>query len=168
MSKMKEREKEYYELIKFKIEDLLNTRINNFYLEITANKIFSNKLKAKIQPGRNIIFQFLKEVAPDITGFIENKYSSDFIVVEIKNEKIKLDHIYQTKKYKDLFDSKFTFLVSSEHIPEEIKRLDKAAHSLLSSSSIYQAFVLVYFNDKIKEFVEWYPENPFEKDLYWK
>jgi len=123
---VKKQEKVYYPLIKTNLEDLLEARTTNFYLEITANKKFSDKLKAEIREGRDIVFQFLKEASPDITGFIKDKYSSDFIVVEFKREKIKLDDIYQTKKYRELFDAKFTFLISSEPIPTEIKRLDKA------------------------------------------
>jgi hypothetical protein len=63
-----------------------------------ADKKFSNKLKAEIRDYRHIIFYFLKEVAPDITGFIKKDYSSDFIVIEVKAEAVKLDHIYQTRK----------------------------------------------------------------------
>ena len=165
---MKKQEKEYYPMIKAKLEELLNTKNANFYLEITANKKFSDKLKAEIRKGRDIIFQFLKEASPDITGFIKNKYSSDFIVVEFKREKIKLDHIYQTRKYGDLFAAKFAFLVFLRSIPEEVKRLYEVTYPLLSSPGNYGAFVLVHFNEESGEFGEWYPENPFEKDLYWK
>ena len=164
----KKEERKYYELIKAKLESFLKTRTDNFHLEITANKKFSNKLKAEVRPHRDIIFLFLKEASPDITGFIKREYSSDFIVAEFKKEKIKLDHIYQTRKYRDLFDSKFAFLVSLQPIPEEIKRLHKATFTLLSSPSIYHAFILVHFDEKSGNFVEWYPENPFEKDLYWR
>lgn len=160
-------EREYYQLIKAKLESLLKTRTNNFYLEITANKKFSNKLKAEVSSNRDIIFLFLKEASPDITGFIKREYSSDFIVVEFKKDKIKLDHIYQTRKYRDLFGAKFAFLISLQQIPEEIKRLHKVAFTLLSSPSIYHGFVLVHFDEKSGNFVEWYPENPFKKDLYW-
>jgi len=165
---MKKQEKEYYPEIKAKLEDLLNTKTTNFHLEITANKNFNNKLKAEIRQGRDIVFKFSKEASPDITGFVKNKYSSDFIVVEFKRERIKLDDIYQARKYRDLFGAKFAFLVSLESVPEEIKRLHKAIYPLLSSAGTYEAFVLVHFDEESGEFKEWYPENPFEKDIYWK
>lgn len=165
---MKKQEKEYYPMIKAKLEELLNTKNTNFYLETTANKKFSNKLKAEIREGRDIIFNFLKQASPDITGFIKNKYSSDFIVVEFKRERIKLDDIYQARKYKDLFGAKFAFLVSLESVPEEVKRLYEVTYPLLSSFGTYGAFVIVHFNEESGELEEWYPENPFEKDLYWK
>jgi len=161
------KEKEYYEPIKKKFEELFKGK-GEVHLEITANKKFSNKLKAQIGTNRDIIFSFLKEAAPDITGFIKREYSSDFIVVEFKKEKIKLDDIYQTRKYQELFDSKFTFLISLQTIPEEIKRLHKIVYALLYRPSIYCALVLVHYDEEINNFVEWYPENPFEKDLYWR
>lgn len=165
---MKKQEKEYYEIIKAKIEELLKTKSNNFHLEVTADKKFSNKLKAEINRNRDIIFRFLREAPPDVAGFIKGRYSSDFVVLEIKKDTIKLDYIYQTKKYADLFNSKIAFLISLKPIPEEIKRLHRVTHELLSFSSYHRTFVLVHFDDKINEFVEWYPENPFEKDWYWE
>ena len=164
----KKKEREYYQLIKAKLESLFKMRTDNFHLEITANKRFSNKLKAQVRSNRDIIFLFLKEASPDITGFIKREYSSDFVIVEFKKEKIKIDHIYQTRKYRDLFDAKFAFLVSLQPIPEEIKRLHKVEFMLLHSPSIYRAFALAHFDEKSGNFVEWYPENPFEKDLCWR
>lgn len=165
---MKKKEAEYYPLIKAKLEELLKTKTINSYLEITASKKFSNKLKAEIREGRDIIFLFLKEASPDITGFIKKDSWADFIVIEFKRDKIKLDDIYQTRKYRDLFDAKFVFLISLNPIPEEIKRLHKTTYEILSMPHYSYAFVLVQFDEKVGNFIEWYPENPFEKDTYWK
>ena len=162
------KEEKYYIPIKIKIEELLSNRVNNFQIEITANKKFSNHLKAEIRPERDIIFNFLKEAPPDITGFIKGEYSSDFIVIEFKEKKIKLDDIYQTKKYRDLFNAKFVFLISLEPIPEEIKRLHRATYELLSMPHYSQAFTLAQFDEKTGNFIEWYPENPFERETCWK
>ncbi len=159
------KEEEYYKDIKDKLEELLKTKSTNIYLEITANKKFSDKLKNKIRPERNIIFNFLKSVRPDITGFIKD--SSDFIVIEFKQKRIKLDDIYQTKKYRELFNAKFTFLISLEPIPTEIKRLDKAMNNQLLQGSVHWTFdfVLAQFDRQEKKFVEWYPKNPFENTI---
>ncbi|MCP4256896.1 MAG: hypothetical protein GY774_05125 [Planctomycetes bacterium] len=167
---MKKQEKEYYSEIKAKLVDLLKTKTTNFHLEITANKKFSDKLTAEIREGSDIIFRFLKEASPDITGFIKNKYSSEFIVVEFKKEKIKLDNIYQTKKYRELFNAKFTFLISLKPIPTEIIRLDKAMNNQLLMAGLHwaYAFILVEYDKKENKFVRWYPKNPFESDIYWK
>jgi len=160
------KEKEYYETIKSKFEQLFKEK-KETYLEITANKNFSNKLKSQILSNREIIFNFLKEAAPDITGFIKKDYGTEFIVIEIKNEILKLDHIYQTRKYAELFDAKFAFLVSTREIPEEIKRLSKIVFSLLSLPA-YKKLVLVQFDNNSKQFVDWFEENLFENEYYWK
>ncbi len=155
-------------MIKGSLKELLETRTTNIHLEITANRKFSDKLKTEIREGREIIFHFLKEASPDITGFIKNDYFSDFIVVEFKRQAIKLDNVYQAKKYRDLFSAKFTFLISLQPIPEEIKRLHKTTYHLLAGASTYDAFVIVHFDEASREFNEWFPENPCEKDLYWR
>jgi len=88
---MVQRERDYYKTIKTKLEELIRTKFSNFHLEITADKKFSNKLKPEISPHghRDIIFRFLNEAVPEITGFINGEYPSDFIIIEIKNEEIK-------------------------------------------------------------------------------
>lgn len=165
---MEKEEKEYYPVIKTKIEELMHAKVRDVYLEITAEKNFSEKIKSKIRPERNIIFNFLKRLRPDITGFIKDP--SDFIVIEFKKKRIDLNDIYQTKRYRELLNAKFTFLISLEPIPTEIKRLDKAMNDQFLKAGLHWtfSFVLVEFDRQEKKFVEWYPENPFENDIHWK
>jgi hypothetical protein len=165
---MELKEEDYYSTIKRKFTELFESKGCKVYFEITANKKLSNKLKNKLSDYRHIVFYFLKDVAPDITGFIEKDSFADFVIIEVKNEAIKLDHIYQARKYAELFEAKFAFLVSTEEIPEEIKRLSKVVYPLLSTPSIYQSRTLVYFDRETQSFKDWYPENPFEKELYWR
>ena len=162
------REKDYYPVLKRKFIELIKAKGCEVHLEITADKGFTNKIKSKIPYDRHIIFYFLRDVRPDITGFIEKDSFSDFVIIEIKNEVIKLDHIYKIRMYDDLFDAKFAFLVSTKEIPEEIKGLSRVIYPLLSTSSIYRSRTLVYFDGETQSFKDWYPENPFEKDLYWR
>jgi hypothetical protein len=164
------KEQDYYEIVKLKIEALLNDRISNVHLEITAAGKFSPKLKKEVPQSREIIFSFLKgksKAFPDITGFIKGEYITWFIIIEVKKEEINLDDIYQSMKYRDLFDSKFTFLVSLKPIKEEIKRFCRISNILIPSS-IYQFFCLAEFDEKVGEFIDWFRENPFEKETYWK
>jgi hypothetical protein len=163
------KEKSHYEVIKKIFEELFRSKGKNTYFEVTANG-FSNKLKDQIPDNRHIIFSFLgtKGAKPDMTGFIEEKYSKKFIVVEIKNESIKLNHIYQLKKYVELFDARFAFLVSTKEIPAEVKKLSKVVLPLLWRNHPLPNLTLVHFDEDINEFVDWFPENPFEKDLYWR
>jgi hypothetical protein len=168
MARYSEPEENYYAPIARHLDQLFRQKgVLGVHFETTANKKFSNQLKSKISDHRHIIFSFLKEVAPDITGFITKGNLTDFVVVEIKNEEIKLDHIYQTRKYAELFDAKFAFLVSSHEIPEEIKRLSKVVSSLLQFSYSRKLF-LGHFSIVTNSFHEWHLENPFENDYYWK
>jgi len=158
---MESKESQYYKPVKTKVEEILKETQRAYHLEITAGRTFSNKLKRKISDYRHIVFYFLKDVAPDITGFIEEDVLTKFIVVEIKNEPIKLDHIYQVRKYAELFEARYALLVSTKEIPEEIKRLSKVVHSLLLLPA-YETLTLVKFNEETREFDEWFPKNPFK------
>lgn len=120
-----QKERDYCEPIKRKLEGLIAAKTDKFHLEITADRRFSNPLKAAIDRHRELIFHFLREAAPDITGYIKDGISSAFVVVEVKNDEIKIDDIYQTRKYAELFAAKYALLVSTKEIPEEIKRLSR-------------------------------------------
>ena len=156
------KEKDYYQSLKSRLEELLKSIFGEFHLEITAKKTFSNKLKAEIPEHRNLIFHFLKEAPPDIAGFITNQYTTDFFVAEFKKEILRLEDIYQARKYSELFDAKYALLITTEEIPEELKRLSKIIHSLLSLPG-YNKLTLVRFDEQQEQFVDWFKENPFLK-----
>ena len=161
MNQLYKTERETYPHIKNWLEEQLKTCFTDFHLEVTADRKFSNILKQQIDRNRDLIFNFLKEAAPDITGFVKGDYSKEFIIVEIKNKPIKLEDIYQTRKYAELFDARYALLVSTEEIPEEIIRLSKVVFSLLSLPA-YKQLTLVHFGDNAKNIV-WFPDNPFIK-----
>lgn len=161
-------EKDYYEPVKKEFERLFKGKA---HLEITASKIYSNKLKAALPEDKEIIFKFLKEAVPDILGFIKPnaleeflETSRDFIMIEIKDEVLKLDYIYQARKYAELFNAQRAYLVSTKEIPEELKRLSKVVYSLLSLPS--SKLILAHFDEKTNRVVDWFKENPFETDGY--
>ena len=161
MSQLKN-ERDYYPILKKKLEELLRTKFDNFYLQITANKEFSNILKSNIGQNREIVFYFLREAAPDITGYIKKQYSIDFLVAEFKREKIKLDDIYQTRKYAELLDARYALLISTQEIPEEIKRVSKVVYPLLSLP-VYKKLAIVHYDEQTEQFVEWFEKNPFDE-----
>lgn len=152
-------EQTYYPLVKEWLGEQLKLASVDAHLEITAYKKFSNTLKGQIDRNRDIIFNFLREASPDITGFIKGDYRSDFIVVEIKNAALKLDDIYQLKKYADLFDAKYAILVSTEEIPEELIRLSKVTFSLFQLSHYSKQLALVHYQQDSES--GWHPKNPF-------
>jgi len=158
------KERRLYEPVKALLFETLKTKFEELHLEITADKTFSNKLKSQVNSNRDIIFLFLKDASPDITGFIKEQYEVGFVVVEVKAEKLKLDDIYQTKKYAELFDAKYALLVTTEEIPEELKRLSKVIFSLLHIGE-YRTFSLAQFDEKTNAFAEYFPENPFLKSI---
>jgi hypothetical protein len=153
------KEKEYYQRIKDLILRVFGPKFDEISLEITATKVFSNNLKSKIPENRNIIFNFLKEAPPDITGIIKDQDAYQYFVAEIKNERLKLDDIYQTRKYGELFEAKYVLLISTEEIPEELKRLSKVMYNLLSLPS-YRRIILVRYDEKQDRFVDWFENNP--------
>ena len=160
-------EKEYYEALKASIGNLFVAKVGSVHLEITAHRRFTEELKSAIPRDREIIFSFLRSSAPDITGFVRRDYHVDFIVLEFKTRAIRLQDVYQARRYADLFQSKFAFLVSLQPIPEEIRRLHTAVDELLSFPTIHREFTLLQFRATDNELVGWYPRNPFETDHLW-
>lgn len=158
-------EERYYDLIAEELAKLFGEKGIDVHLEITARREMSGKLKAKIPPYMDIVLLFLRKIRPDITGYAESK---GFVVVEVKN-KVDLDAIYQLKKYVDLLNAKFAFLVSLEPIPEDLKRLlDRLVLISKLKPGTYYVFVLTHFDVRSGKFVEWFKENPFSKTIYWR
>ena len=159
------REEHYYDLIAEELARLFKEKGVNVHLEITARREMSDELKARIPRNMDVALLFLKKVRPDITGHAEDK---GFVVVEVK-KRADLDAIYQLKKYVDLLDARFAFLVSLEPIPEDLKRLlDRLFLIPKLKSSIHHVFVLTYFDVENRRFVEWFEEDPFSKNIYWQ
>lgn len=156
-------ERDYYEGVKTWLDGILRPRVASFHLEVTADRRFSNTLQAQIDQHREIIFSFLKEAAPDITGFIKPTDASvrEFIVVEIKLTPIKLDDIYQIRKYAELFDAGYALLVSPHEIPERIMRLSRVVFPLLSLPAYKRLTLVRLHEDNMR--AEWFPEDPFSR-----
>jgi hypothetical protein len=99
----------------------------NPYLEIIGGKRdFSEKLKREFD---TLTLQMIynEGIYPDLIGYVQKKSSSpkEIIVVEIKDEPIKLRHIEQARFYKEIFNASFGLLISSKGIPEEKVRFVK-------------------------------------------
>ncbi len=151
----------YYPVVKNWLEELLKQLFTDHHLEITASGKFSSMLKLQIPQHRDMIFTFLKGAAPDITGFVIKDHVLEFIVVEFKSGAIKLDDIYQTRKYAELFDAHYALLVSTEEIPAEIIRLSNVSPYLLAIPA-YGKLTLVQLSKEGKG-TTWFPDLPFPK-----
>ena len=162
-------ESDFYIPIKQGLEGLFAARGRQPYLEITALKGLSERLKAKIPQHREIVFAFLKK-RPDLFGFTQGQYFDDLITVEVKERIEKLDDIYQAKLYKEVFDAKYGFLITVEPIPEEIKRLCKNTVNILrsASDSIHRFLAIGHFDKATGQFIDWFEKDPFGEEFYWK
>src|SRR6266498_1842908 len=83
----RKQERELYPTVKAWLEELLEERFQKVYLEITASRTFRDTIKGQIDRNRDLIFSFLGETAPDLTGFLKKDTSAsrEFIVVEVKS-----------------------------------------------------------------------------------
>jgi len=155
-------ERALYESVKAWLEQILEQKYASLHVEVTANRQFSNLLQSQIEPHRELIFAFLNEAAPDITGFVKKDAQSlrEFIVVEVKTTPIKLEDIYQVRKYAELFDARNALLLSTSEIPGKIIRLSRVVPSLLTLQGGYGKVTLVRFEDNGSR-VTWYSDCPF-------
>lgn len=162
-------EQDLYEPVKEQLGKLIAATGRSVHLEITATKGLSEKLKASIPNGREIVFTFLKK-RPDICGFFEGQYAHDLVAVEVKEGAAKLEDIYQAKLYKEVLGAKCGFLITTKPIPEEMRRLCKTTPDILRSvgDSIYRFLAIGEFDPGKRQFVDWFAENPFTQERYWK
>ena len=155
-------ERSYYESVRLWLQEFLEPKYASVHLEVTANRQFSNLLQSHIDTFRELIFAFLNEAAPDITGFVKKEPAApkEFVVVEVKAAPIKLDDIYQTRKYGELFDARYALLLSTSEIPEKIARLSRVVPSLLALPAYKQLALVSFMQDG--RATTWFPECPFK------
>ena len=167
------KERGLYELVKKFLEDKFRAKFRNGYLEITSDGRFSEDLKSQFDD--DVLLFSKSHNFPDLTGYVFENYSGkenenlkkSIIVVEVKNKKVTMLDICQAKLYAEFFGAKFSFLVSSVPIPEEIKRVLRMKPNILIGGIgyAYEPIFLGYFIKdlaKIRDY-EWFPENPFER-----
>jgi len=166
-------EKELYDVVRRHLWDCFYEKFSdNFFLAITSEGKFPEEILSHVPPYEDIIFSFLKKKnSPDITGFVklvtetEPRYAHyQFVTVEIKNSTIKLDDIYQAKRYADLFRAKYGFLISTRPIPTIIKRLCNKIPILYIAGTSYEKLKIAQFNIEKGEIIRksWFPESPFK------
>jgi hypothetical protein len=134
----------------------------NPYLEIVGDKRrFSETLKREFD---DITLHMIDNegIFPDIVGYVRKKSSNpkEIIVVEIKDEPIKLRHIEQARFYQEIFNASFGLLISSKGIPEEKVRF-VTNRSIIRGEVIiaqynensYSKYGLLNINPKFKDSV---------------
>ena len=158
-------EKKLYDVVRRHLLAYFGTKVDNCYLYITSEGVFPEEILGKVPEYYDIIFSFLKKKnSPDLTGFIKKNSTIEFITVEIKDAQIKLEDIYQAKRYADLFKAKYGILVSTKPIPTIIKRLCKKIPILYIAGTAYEKLKLAHFDVEKSHIIEksWFPESPFK------
>jgi hypothetical protein len=161
-------ESDWYNPVEAKLGEQLSAVVSNVYLETGAAKGFSETVKAAIPAGREIVFSFLRR-RPDIIGYVSRGYTNDLITVEVKEKSLTIEDVYQAKMYKEVFDARYGFLITAAPIPEALKRLCKQSYKIQHSSNdgTYSFLAIAQFH-RAAGFIEWFEENPFLKEFYWK
>lgn len=155
------KEEPFYEPIKNLLQKQLEKYVGfggEVYLEITANGRFSEQLKEALD-DRALSILRVEKFSPDITGFLQKKDSSsrDLITVEIKPDKIKINHIYRAKLYADVLNAKYGLIISPKRLPEEIRRFIKDRYNITYRN--FGSFIIAQFDKLTNEF-------RFDKKLY--
>ena len=113
------------------------------HLEITATGARLSSKIEEVLDEKAFFFIKTERASPDIMGYvIEDTSLAGFgilaweernrVVVEVKNEPVSVEDFYQAKRYGEVFDAKYAFLISNERIPEVVKRFLAARPAVLS------------------------------------
>ena len=111
------------------------------YFEIVGGKnLFSENLK-KVFDDDTLNTIRIEGIYPDLVGYVQksSQGSKEVIIVEIKDEPITLKMVGKTRFYKDIFNAKFAFLISTYVFSEEKVRV------LLKKPLIGQGVIIAKF-----------------------
>ncbi len=151
------KEKELYEPVRGALERAFEGIGKRAVSETGATKGLGEQLKALIPQGQEILFRFLTR-KPDIIGYVEGGLGNTIFTAEVKRGGLTVQDIYQAKMYKEMFGATFGFLVGTEPIPEELKRLLRRIPIMLMSAGDYtfNFLALARFDFESGAFTEWY------------
>ena len=82
------------------------------------------------------MFRF-RNLRPDIVGYVESNQGKRIFTAEVKRGSLTVQDIYQAKMYKELFGATFGFLIGTQPVPEELKRLSRNIPAILHSFGDY-------------------------------
>src|SRR5229473_2844132 len=120
-----------------------------------------------IPPGLEILFRFVNR-KPDIVGYMETNLGNTIFTAEVKRDSLTIWNIYQAKMYKELFGATFGFLISTEPIPEELKRLLRNIPIILMSAGDYtfHFLALARFDLEKGTFTDWFANQSQDTDPF--
>lgn len=153
----KDKEEHLYEPIKNTLWDIFLSAALDCYLEVT-DKGLSNKLQRSLDDFALFYIKIDKQY-PDITGFVKTSYGKEIITVEVKRRIRKINDFFQAKRYGEVFNAKYSFLISSDPMPEQIRRFIKK-RSAIYYYSYQKQLLIAQFDETIQEF-------KVDKELYY-
>lgn len=156
-----------------KISDVVKETLDDVCLHIIDFESVKPDIIGFLVPRTGGVFDTMNE----LTGRIRGNPTSEKIVVEVKDERLLISHLIQTKMYAEVFGASYAFLITTRPIPEQIKRFDKMKPELLSYGK-GRKLILGRFDEnttsRMPDFdaSSWYPplSTPFPpfSDLPWK
>jgi len=121
------------------------------YFEITA-KTISNKIKNEFDLNRLLLLK-TERTLPDIMGFVEKNSLNELFVFEIKDEKPTIKAIYQLKKYAEVLNAKYAYLICTGEISAELKKILENEPRIQSFNTGYDGISIIHFDEEKKEIV---------------
>jgi len=131
------------------IKDALNKVFSAFgecYLEISKTGI-SEEFKKELD-NFAIFYIRIDRQYPDIAGFLQTENAKEFITVEVKKRVSKMEDIFQAKRYAEVFNATYGFLIC-QSIDEEVKRFLKE-RPLICSRSRGNQIIIAQFEESSK------------------
>ncbi len=164
---MSAKEKDLYEPVKNALERSFASIGKQAIAETSASKGFSERLKASFPSGSEILFRYMT-LRPDIVGSVEPTRLPTMFTVEVKLGSPTIRNVYQAKLYKEVFGASLGFLIATEPIPEELKRLCSVRSSILCSSDDYtfSLFTIGQFDTESGVFTNWLGTHSRDADPF--
>jgi len=151
------KEKELCEPVRAALELSFAAIGKKTFSETGATKGLGEPLKALIPQGLEIIFRYLN-LKPDIIGYVETNRGKEIFTAEVKLGGLKVQDIYQAKMYREVYRATFGFLIGTQPVTEELKRLVRSLPNILHSSGDYtfNFLALARFDLESSTFTDWF------------
>ena len=162
----KRSEKDLYEPTRRTLESMF-APVGECYLEISANGISEEMKQHLDDPAVTILPTESKK--PDIFGYIlakisEQSESKRLIVAEVKRGYLSLDDLYQLKKYAEILDAYYAFLVSPLGFNEIRRRFLMKRHGPLSLPGYRRITVMRFTHNTLERDGDLSYMDPFKPE----
>jgi hypothetical protein len=120
---------------------------HNICIEST-HRGFSEPIKAAFRRDRDIEFSFFDRTRPDQPDTSTKQLAKKYCLSKSKTRRWSYRTSIKLNGTRSLLVARYAFVISSQRIPEKLKRLCNSTPAILNSFGDYQAFlVLAHFAD---------------------